>query len=38
MAARRAVEFSRRNVFAHQAYRYPRAQFEVEGVLPAPAA
>ncbi|HVF60466.1 MAG TPA: RES family NAD+ phosphorylase [Thermoanaerobaculia bacterium] len=38
VATRGAVEFSRRDVFAHQAHRFPREQFEVGGVLPAPAA
>jgi RES domain len=37
VATRRAVEFSRRDVFEHRAYRFPREQFEVEGALPLPA-
>ena len=37
-ASRRdAVEFTRRDVFRHQALRFPREQFLVQGRLPAPA-
>jgi hypothetical protein len=37
-ATRQAVEFSRRDVFRHQCLRFERAQFLVDGRVPAPAA
>lgn len=37
VATPEAVELSRRDLFRHQAYRFPREQFLVDGKLPAPA-